>query len=220
MNIKNRIYQTTVIVLLSMLSFSCSDEINAQTNELGTFTDARDGKVYKTVKIGDQWLMAENLAYKPDQGNYWAYDNDTGNIAKYGLLYDWETAKIIAPKGWHLPSESDWKTLRKSLGGKRDIYKFAGGTMEKVYKQMVVGNSGFNALLGGVRSADGKFLLLNERADFWSSSKSEVGQYFYTLDAKKDGKPRGLLDSKEGIASLASEQDDATGGKSVRLFKD
>ena len=37
--------------------------------------------------------MAENLAYKPDQGNFWAYGDDTSNVAICGYLYDWETAK-------------------------------------------------------------------------------------------------------------------------------
>lgn len=220
MRIKNLIYQTTMIMLLSVLSLSCNDKIITQNNEIGTFTDIRDGKIYKTVKIGNQWLMSENIAYKPDQGNYWAYDNDSNNIVKFGYLYDWETAKKIAPKGWHLPTELELKTLRKSLGGKRDIFRILGGTMEKVYKQMVIGGCGFNALMAGIRTGDGRFMCLGGRTDFWSSSKSKVGQYFYILDAKIEGKSRGLLDSKEGTAALADQQDNATWGKSVRLFKD
>ena len=164
--------------------------------------------------------MAENFAYKPEKGNYWAYNNDSTNVNKYGYLYDWGTAKKIAPQGWHLPTESDWTTLRKALGGKRDVYKYLGGTMEIVYKQMVVGGCGFNALLCGIRTDDGRFVALDNRTDFWSSSPSKNGQYFYTFDRKKDGNKRGLFDSKEGTASLASEQDNANGGKSVRLFKD
>lgn len=192
-----------------------------QPKEIGSFTDTRDGKTYKTVKIGEQWIMAENLAYKPANGNYWAYDNDSANVAKYGYLYDWETAKQVAPQGWHLPTESDWMTLRKSFGGKREVFKYLGGTMERVYRQMITGgSSGLNALLCGIRSDNGKFMHLDDRTDFWSSSESKVGQYFYTLDGKKDGIPRGFLDSKEGTAALASWQDDAKGGKSVRLFKD
>ncbi|MCX6320212.1 MAG: hypothetical protein NTX93_00180, partial [Bacteroidia bacterium] len=95
-----------------------------------------------------------------------------------------------------------------------------GGTMEKVYKQMVVGGCGFNALMAGIRTGNGKFMYLGGRTDFWSSSPSKDGQYFYILDAKIEGKPRGLLDSKEGTAALANQQDNAKWGKSVRLFKD
>lgn len=211
---------TIIVYSVLALSISWDTKITPLKTEIGSFTDTRDGKIYKTIKIGEQWIMAENLAYKPENGNYWAYNNDTANIAKYGYLYDWETAKKIAPQGWHLPTESDWKTLRASLGGKRDIYKYLGGTMEIVYKQMVVGGCGFNAIMAGVRTGSGKFIYLGERTDFWSSSPSNDGQYFYKLDAKIEGKPRGILDSKEGTAALADQQDNATWGKSVRLFKD
>ena len=214
------IWFTFIDLSVLILSISCTDKNIPQTNEVGSFKDTRDSKVYKTIKIGEQWIMAENFAYKPSEGNYWAYNNDTANVAKYGYLYDWETAKKVAPKGWHLPTESDWKTLRKSLGGKRDIVRCLGGTREKVYKQMVPGGCGFNALMAGMRTGNGKFVYLGGQTDFWSSSPSKYGQYFYTLDAKIEGKPRGLLDSKEGTAALAERQDNATWGKSVRLFKD
>lgn len=221
---KTKIFLTILLAIIGvsilLLTISWNSEIKFQTYETGSFTDTRDGRIYKTIKIGEQWLMSENLAYKPEQGNYWAYDDDTANVAKYGYLYDWETAKMVAPKGWHLPTESDWIKLRKSLGGKRDVYKYLGGTMEKVYKQMVVGGCGFNALMAGIRTGSGKFMYLGGRTDFWSSSPSKSGQYFYILDGKKDGKKRGFLDSKEGTAALADQQDNAKGGKSVRLFKD
>lgn len=90
--------------------------------------------------------------------------------------------------------------------------------MEIVYKQMVVGGCGFNAIMAGVRTGSGKFIYLGERTDFWSSSPSNDGQYFYILDAKIEGKPRGILDSKEGTVALANQQDNPTWGKSVRLF--
>jgi len=69
----------------------------------GTFTDPRDGKVYKTVKIGEQVWMAENLAY------------DAG---EYRYHYDWETAKEACPPGWHLPTNEEWQTLVDFAGGK------------------------------------------------------------------------------------------------------
>jgi len=211
---------TVIIFSILTLSFSRVNKVNILANEVGSFTDPRDGKIYKTVKIGDQWIMAENFSYKPDHGNYWVYNNDSSNVTKFGYLYDWITANKIAPKGWHLPTETDWKTLRKSLGGKKDVYKYLGGTMESVYVQMTTGNSGFNAVLAGIRSAEGKYILLGERTDFWCSTIINQGPSFYILDAKINGKPHGLFDSKEGIAYFFDQKGNENCGKSVRLFKD
>ncbi|OQY03472.1 MAG: hypothetical protein B6I20_04965 [Bacteroidetes bacterium 4572_117] len=90
-----------------------------------TFTDDRDGKTYKVVKIGDQFWLAENFAYKPQHvkyggfdGNFWAYDDKDANIEKYGCLYDWATAQNIAPDGWHLPSKEEFETLINNYGDK------------------------------------------------------------------------------------------------------
>lgn len=209
-----------VVLIVLTYTYYLNNDVQIQVGETGSFTDTRDGRVYKTVKISDQWIMAENFAYKPERGNYWAYNNDSANVNKYGYLYDWETAKNIAPAGWHLPTVSDWKKLKEAMGGKRDVYKYLGGTMEIVYKQMAAGGCGFNAVLSGIRSNNGNFVYLDTRTDFWSASPSESGQYFYTLEGKKDGKKLSIFDSKEGIATLASQQDDSKGGKCVRLFKD
>ena len=86
----------------------------------GTFTDSRDGKTYKYVTIGKQVWMAENLAYAPSSGNYWAYHNNSSNVAKYGYLYDWQTSKNVCPTGWHLPTDEEWQELIDFAGGKDD----------------------------------------------------------------------------------------------------
>jgi len=73
------------------------------------FTDHRDGKVYKTVKIGDQIWMAENLNYNAPGSQCYNY--------KYGRLYDRKTALKVCPAGWHLPDDDEWQTLFDFVGG-------------------------------------------------------------------------------------------------------
>jgi len=90
----------------------CSQWERTKSN---TFKDPRDGKVYKTVKIGDQIWMAENLNY--DVPGSKCYNDDPVNAEKYGRLYDWETAKKACPIGWHLPSNDEWQTLVDFTGG-------------------------------------------------------------------------------------------------------
>ncbi|MBI5217854.1 MAG: fibrobacter succinogenes major paralogous domain-containing protein [Bacteroidia bacterium] len=109
------------------------------SQEKGTIKDTRDGKIYKTVKIGNQTWMAENLNFKPDSDS-WCYDNKPSNCDKYGRLYGWESSKKACPAGWHIPSKEEFETLFTKVGGK--------GT--NAYNSLKSGgSSGFNALLGG-----------------------------------------------------------------------
>jgi uncharacterized protein (TIGR02145 family) len=138
------------LIALLLLGFG-SMGLYGQTTE--TFTDSRDSKIYKTVKIGEQVWMAENLAYKPISGNYWAYDNKADNIVVYGYLYDWETAKKVCPTGWHLPSDAEWTQLTDNLGGA----SAAGGKLKATRhwnspNTGATNETGFTALPGGSRS--------------------------------------------------------------------
>jgi uncharacterized protein (TIGR02145 family) len=146
--------------------------LQAQTT--ATFTDSRDGKVYKTVKIGEQVWMAENLAYKPTSGNYWAYDNEADNTIVYGYLYDWETALNVCPTGWHLPTDDEWTQLSDYLGGERNAggrLKETGTTHWKSPNEEANNESGFTALPGGARILSGEILYVGDRGNWWSATE-------------------------------------------------
>jgi uncharacterized protein (TIGR02145 family) len=174
----------------------CYLSVNGQ--ETGIFKDSRDGKTYQTVKIGNQWVMAENLVYKPDTGNYWFYENDLSNLEKYGYLYDWQTAKTLAPAGWHLPSEEEWKTILTFLGGDKNEILLAIKPGE---------SSGLNILLGGFRHKEGQFLQQGITSGFWSATAFDDNRAFGFY-----------CNTQAGEASILSGS--KTSGFSVRLIQD
>jgi uncharacterized protein (TIGR02145 family) len=84
--------------------------------KFGKFIDPRDSNEYKIVKINDQIWFAENIRFKPDSGEFWAWENDPSYIKPYGYLYNWETSKDVCPTGWHLPTKEDFEVLIKNVG--------------------------------------------------------------------------------------------------------
>ena len=170
----------------------------------GTFTDPRDSKIYKTVKIGTQTWMAENLAYKASSG-CWAYNNDQNNVAIYGYLYDWETAKVVCPIGWHLPSDIEWQVLVDYLGGSVSAGKKTrevGTTHWKDDSYNADNTSGFTALPAGERYLfDGveSFGRIKERGTWWSSTKGDDGKILTRL---RNYSGSGLASGKTGIRQI------------------
>ncbi len=127
----------------------------------GTFTDPRDGKTYKTIKIGNQVWMAENLNYDAGNGTY-CYDGKTSNCNQYGKLYTWEAAKRAVPQGWHLPDKTEFEQLLGYLGGEGAA----------AYKELTKRECSFNVLFVGWRSSDGNCNHLGSIASLWSASEN------------------------------------------------
>jgi len=171
----------------------------------GTFTDKRDGKIYKTVQIGKQTWMAENLAYKAESGCV-EYDHNQAIVKTYGYLYKWETAKNVCPEGWHLPSNAEWTTLTDFLGGE-DV---AGGKLKstKVWGKPNTGadnSSGFTALPGGYYYLDDDdemtFDFIGNYGNWWSSTElSESSAYSRGMSFKHSEAVSGFDNKKDSYS--------------------
>ena len=106
----------TLCVLVAFALIACGGIRNSSDEIfLGIMTDARDGKTYKTVQIGNQTWMAENLNY--ETSNSTCYKKSDSSCIKYGRLYVWKEAKDVCPDGWRLPTQLDWDTLYSVVGG-------------------------------------------------------------------------------------------------------
>ena len=183
-----------------------------------TVTDY-DGNVYQTVLIGDQCWMMENLKvthYRNGEaiphvtdsetwaglttGAYCNYGNDEGNVSTYGRLYNWyavDDSRKIAPEGWHVATDEEWKQLEMFLGmsqaeadttGWRGTdeggkLKEAGTTHWASPNTGATNESGFTALPGGYRHVGGNFHSMYWSANFWSSTElSSLGAWYRTVN--------------------------------------
>lgn len=188
------------------VKFKVTATKKADSNKLETF---------KTVKIGSQIWMAENLntdrfsngelipeARTPEEWEkagwnkqpawcYYDYDPENGKI--YGKLYNWyaiNDTRGLAPKGWHVPSDADWDLLIRSLGGIYDAAK----KMKSMQDWRTSGSGGngdnsslFNGKPGGTTLFFGYTIDLNASGHWWSSTDSK--------------------DNKAGLISLYCEED-------------
>jgi uncharacterized protein (TIGR02145 family) len=167
---------------------------------IGSFTDPRDGQVYRTTTIGDQTWMAENLNYESTSGSY-CYDDDPANCATYGRLYTWEAAmggsasssttpsgvQGVCPDEWHLPSDEEWTILRDYV-----IANSAGTSTYDIgpYLKSTTGwNSGgngtddfgFSGLPGGNWNDSGNYLNMGDVGFWWASTESSSSEAYVRL---------------------------------------
>jgi len=213
MKIKNLLLIGSIVASITLSSCSKDDDNSippetnptTPTNETGTFTDNRDNKVYKWVKIGDQVWMAENLAYTgsdiqnitdntdwKNNTNYdaWCYYDNSDSLGEiYGVLYQWEAAKTACPDGWHLATHDEWTTLIDHLGGENE----AGGKMKEIGTSHwnspnsgADNSSGFSTLPGGNRDFNGDFNDLGNDGYWWTATEynsgSTSGAFYHSLN--------------------------------------
>lgn len=243
----------SVLVLFEILVISgCEKDNDSQDNPYngktttvfnpgvtyGTLTD-QDGNIYKTVTIGTQTWMAENLRttkYRdgstipsvPDNEEWTnlttgAYCNNKNitdipdSIATYGRIYNWYAvtdSRNIAPSGWHVPTDNDWKILEMFLGmtqaqadssedfrgtGQGDQLKETGNTHWHWYGG--TNSSGFSALPAGYRDEYfGTFWYYSESGLWWSTTEfNEAKAWYRVLGSNSDNVYRGYTDKKNGF---------------------
>jgi len=240
-----KIFLVLIVLSTGLINISCSDnstgtnDDNEQNSNTGSVSDI-DGNSYKTIKIGDQWWMAENLEvthYRngdaisfPTDSSSWAstthgaygiYKNENVNANTYGYLYNWfaiNDNRNIAPDGWHVATDEEWKELEIGLGmsqAEADNIEWRGLIAPKLRES---GNehwgvgldsnneSGFTALPAGLRLQDNKDLFLTFFAFFWTSSIENDTPIYRQMSYITDGVKR--------------FSDAAQSGMSVRCVKD
>ena len=208
--------------------------------DYGEFTDSRDGQVYKTVAIGSQTWMAENLnyAYTGISYNYygftfdstsWCYNNDPANCDTCGRLYTWAAAmdsvgtwstngmgcgygkecspiypvRGICPKGWHLPSLSEWDALITAVGDSSTAGRVLKSWM-RWYNVFDKGTDvyGFSALPAGHMAtgmgAGVDFYSKSYSVYFWSSTEIDGYAYYMYLHYKYSHVNLGKLSKQDG----------------------
>jgi len=182
-----------------------------QLYETGTVNDI-DDNTYQTVKIGNQWWMAENLKvthYRNGEsipnitdntawinltsGAYCDYNNDVNKVVTYGRLYNWYSAtdsRNIAPTGWHVPTDTEWKELEIFLGmSQSDADNMSWrGTDEGNKLRSTSGwnsgcngtnESGFSALPGGDRFNNGVYDDMGDSGCWWSATEGSSDNAWY-----------------------------------------
>lgn len=175
--------------------------------EYGTLTDARDGKNYKTVKIGNLTWMAENLNYDNSAtatgsiDSSFCYDGIPANCEKYGRLYQEYAATAVCPEGWRLPTASDWRdlttTAKSEFGDNNGSLRAVGEWENTIFGDNVTATnaSGFSALPAGYRAKTGECDGEGTKAYFWG--EDNMNHYAWILsnqyDMEKESLQRGYF---------------------------
>ena len=190
-------FDEVIITFPSATPHTCgATNVHNPVLSYGSMSD-QQGNVYKTIVIGSQEWMAENLKttiYRNGDeisnvtdgaqwigltaGAWCSYNNDSQYDCPYGKLYNWYAvadSRNVCPTGWHVPSDGEWTILTNALGG----VAVAGGKMKSTGTQnwlstntSATNESGFSGLPGGYRSSGGTFGNIGDSGNWWSSTEN------------------------------------------------
>ena len=165
-----RLIRVCAVSIALSIAFECMSAFlgrySAQVQQAsGTLPSA------KRMADGKQWTT-DNLNVETVPS--YCYDSAESNCRRYGRLYTWESAQRVCQSlgdGWRLPTDDEWRQMAKHYGGVSEDSDDRG---KAAYKALLAGgSSGFNALLGGNRSADGKYARLEAHGFYWTASESD-----------------------------------------------
>ena len=184
---------------------SSSSSAAVSNAEYGTLADSRDGKMYKTVKIGNLTWMAENLNFDNSAtatgstDSSFCYDGIPANCTKYGRLYQEYAATAVCPEGWRLPTADDWRdlttTAKSEFGDNNGSLRAVGQWEDTIFGDNITATnaSGFSALPAGYRAKTGECDGEGTKAYFWG--EDNMNHYAWILsnqyDMEKESMQRG-----------------------------
>jgi uncharacterized protein (TIGR02145 family) len=162
----------------------------------GSITDARDKITYKTVKIGEQTWMAENLNYNAKGSK--CYNDKEHYCKRDGRLYDLAGAKTSCPAGWHLATDGEWKILEDAVGGKETAgtkLKATSGWFDSTAKKATNGTDdfGFSALPAGSASNYGKNFNRGGSSGLWWTASGEITREISEAESKSSTANKSIL---------------------------
>jgi uncharacterized protein (TIGR02145 family) len=212
--------------LFTIFAILISYVLDAQ--QTGEIIDKRDGKTYKTVVIGSQTWMAENLnvstfrngdvipeaktnkewiqAAKKKQPAWCYYNNDLKNGVKFGKLYNWyavNDSRGLSPEDWHIPKDTEWKSLQNYLNPSAGKKMKSKNEWENVGEERFDGNniSFFSGLPEGFRFLKGNFLSIGWLGSWWSSmEESKHNSFNYNLSRSSEELVNSVAEKGKGLS--------------------
>ncbi len=240
------IYSSLLMITLFLLTNSCKkNEPDINLRETGVIFNPElqydsvfdiDGNTYKTIVIGTQTWMAENLkttkyrdgssigTTSPSTLNisesstpkyYWVYEGDVSKVGAYGMLYTGfavTDSRNICPTGWHIPTDEEWTILTDFLGGTsvagRKLKEIGSTHWSKPPSDLVINiaNESGFTALPGGYRGGDYFKMLRYQGCWWSSSEGEYGSWFIYIHYASD--------------RIDRNQENQISGLSVRCIKD